>query len=270
MQVRPRSGLALKHGITCLNTPGTIDHDYRGEVKVILANLGNEPFEIRRGERIAQLVPAPVTKAAFREVGRAEQDQPRGRGLRQYRVDDWRPVSLSDEELERYARHIVLPQVGGVGQRKLKRSQYCGCRCGGHRMRPHPSSRRRGRRLPYNHRFRRSRASPTFTASRCILRQRRASPKPSSLDLGRTVGQLELRQRPGGVGRLHRGDAILAAGLHVLAHQRLHGAARHEHAELGLQQADFDVFPVHLRIACFERGAVELLRGQLQPPMDFE
>lgn len=68
VQVRPRSGLALKHGITCLNTPGTIDHDYRGEVKVILANLGGEPFEIRRGERIAQLVPAPVHKAEFREV----------------------------------------------------------------------------------------------------------------------------------------------------------------------------------------------------------
>ena len=68
VQVRPRSGLALKHGITCLNTPGTIDHDYRGEVKVILANLGNEPFEVRRGERIAQLVPALVTKAAFLEV----------------------------------------------------------------------------------------------------------------------------------------------------------------------------------------------------------
>jgi len=68
VQVRPRSGLALKHGVTCLNTPGTIDHDYRGEVRVILANLGSEPFEVRRGERIAQLVPAPVLKAAFREV----------------------------------------------------------------------------------------------------------------------------------------------------------------------------------------------------------
>ena len=68
VQVRPRSGLALKHGITCLNTPGTIDHDYRGEVKIILANLGNEPFEVRRGERIAQLVPARVTRAAFLEV----------------------------------------------------------------------------------------------------------------------------------------------------------------------------------------------------------
>ncbi|HEX9931799.1 MAG TPA: dUTP diphosphatase [Allosphingosinicella sp.] len=68
VQVRPRSGLALKHGITCLNTPGTIDSDYRGEVKVILANLGSEPFEIVRGERIAQLVPAPVQKGRFEEV----------------------------------------------------------------------------------------------------------------------------------------------------------------------------------------------------------
>lgn len=68
VQVRPRSGLALKHGITCLNTPGTIDSDYRGEVKVILANLGSEPFEIMRGERIAQLVPAPVRRARFAEV----------------------------------------------------------------------------------------------------------------------------------------------------------------------------------------------------------
>ncbi|MBA3940038.1 MAG: dUTP diphosphatase [Sphingopyxis sp.] len=68
VQVRPRSGLALKHGITCLNTPGTIDSDYRGEVKVILANLGDEPFDIKRGDRIAQLVPAPVQRAAFAEV----------------------------------------------------------------------------------------------------------------------------------------------------------------------------------------------------------
>jgi dUTP pyrophosphatase len=69
VQVRPRSGLAIKHGITCLNTPGTIDSDYRGEVKVILINLGQEPFEVRRGERIAQLVPAPVLRADFVEVG---------------------------------------------------------------------------------------------------------------------------------------------------------------------------------------------------------
>ena len=68
VQVRPRSGLALKHGITCLNTPGTIDSDYRGEVKVILANLGTATVEIARGERLAQLVPAPVQRAAFVEV----------------------------------------------------------------------------------------------------------------------------------------------------------------------------------------------------------
>ncbi|MGY2734946.1 dUTP diphosphatase [Sphingomonas sp. UYP23] len=68
VQVRPRSGLALKHGVTCLNTPGTIDSDYRGEVKVILANLGQTPFEIARGDRIAQLVPAPVQRAILDEV----------------------------------------------------------------------------------------------------------------------------------------------------------------------------------------------------------
>lgn len=67
-QVRPRSGLALKSGITCLNTPGTIDADYRGEVKVILANLGEEDFTIRRGDRIAQLVVAPVVQARWAEV----------------------------------------------------------------------------------------------------------------------------------------------------------------------------------------------------------
>ena len=67
-QVRPRSGLALSSGITVLNSPGTIDADYRGEVSVLLVNLGGAPFEIRRGERIAQLVVAPVTHAALVEV----------------------------------------------------------------------------------------------------------------------------------------------------------------------------------------------------------
>lgn len=67
-QVRPRSGLALRAGVTCLNTPGTIDADYRGEVKVILVNLGEADFTIRRGDRIAQLVIAPVTSATWNEV----------------------------------------------------------------------------------------------------------------------------------------------------------------------------------------------------------
>ncbi len=72
-QVRPRSGLALKNGVTCLNTPGTIDSDYRGEVKVILVNLGTEPFEITRGMRIGQLVVAPVTQATIVEVTSLEE-----------------------------------------------------------------------------------------------------------------------------------------------------------------------------------------------------
>jgi dUTP pyrophosphatase len=68
IQVRPRSGLAAKHGLTCLNTPGTIDSDYRGEIKVILINLGSEAFTIQRGERIAQLVLAPVTQLGWQQV----------------------------------------------------------------------------------------------------------------------------------------------------------------------------------------------------------
>lgn len=79
VQVRPRSGLALRHGITCLNTPGTIDSDYRGEVKVILANLGQEMFRVVRGERIAQLVPAAVTRADWVEVADLD-DTARGAG----------------------------------------------------------------------------------------------------------------------------------------------------------------------------------------------
>ncbi len=78
-QVRPRSGLAAKHGVTVLNTPGTIDADYRGEVKVILINLGQEPFEIARGERIAQMIIAPVLQAEIREVDTLS-DTERGAG----------------------------------------------------------------------------------------------------------------------------------------------------------------------------------------------
>ncbi|QIQ87870.1 dUTP diphosphatase [Erythrobacter sp.] len=68
IQVRPRSGLAFKHGITVPNTPGTIDSDYRGELKILLINHGTEPFAIARGDRVAQLVLAPVVQAAWREV----------------------------------------------------------------------------------------------------------------------------------------------------------------------------------------------------------
>ncbi|KEQ03951.1 dUTP diphosphatase [Pseudorhizobium pelagicum] len=78
-QVRPRSGLAFKHGITCLNTPGTIDSDYRGEVKVLLINLGQEAFVVSRGMRIAQMVVAPVTQVRVMERSEAS-TTPRGAG----------------------------------------------------------------------------------------------------------------------------------------------------------------------------------------------
>ncbi len=80
-QVRPRSGLALKNGVTCLNSPGTIDADYRGPVNVILANLGSEPFTVRRGDRIAQLVVAPVTTAAFQVVDELPETQRASNGF---------------------------------------------------------------------------------------------------------------------------------------------------------------------------------------------
>ncbi len=68
VQVRPRSGLAVRHGVTLLNAPGTIDSDYRGPLGVVLINHGSEPFVVRRGDRIAQLIVAPVARATFREV----------------------------------------------------------------------------------------------------------------------------------------------------------------------------------------------------------
>jgi dUTP pyrophosphatase len=80
-QVRPRSGLALKNGVTCLNSPGTIDADYRGPLNVILANLGNEPFTVRRGDRIAQLIVAPVTRAAFQVVDELQETQRASNGF---------------------------------------------------------------------------------------------------------------------------------------------------------------------------------------------
>ncbi len=78
-QIRPRSGLALRHGLTVLNAPGTIDADYRGEIKVLLVNLGQEPFTLERGERIAQLVIAPVISATLVEVETLD-DSARGAG----------------------------------------------------------------------------------------------------------------------------------------------------------------------------------------------
>ncbi|NVJ05201.1 dUTP diphosphatase [Myxococcus sp. AM001] len=80
-QVRPRSGLALRHGVTLLNAPGTVDADYRGEVQVILVNLSNEPFTLRRGDRVAQLVVAAVPPVALQEVEVLEETSRGGNGF---------------------------------------------------------------------------------------------------------------------------------------------------------------------------------------------
>jgi dUTP pyrophosphatase len=80
-QIRPRSGLALRHGVTCLNSPGTIDADYRGPVCVVLANLGTEPFVVRRGDRIAQMVVAPVSRAQFHVVEDLDDTERAGGGF---------------------------------------------------------------------------------------------------------------------------------------------------------------------------------------------
>ena len=81
VQVRPRSGLAFKHGLSVPNSPGTIDSDYRGELKILLINHGDQPFPIRRGERIAQLVPAAVTLARFEEVDTLDDTDRGARGF---------------------------------------------------------------------------------------------------------------------------------------------------------------------------------------------
>ena len=78
-QVRPRSGLALRHGLTLLNAPGTIDADYRGEVQILMINLGTQPYIVRRGDRVAQMIVAPVVRAELREVD-ALTDSCRGTG----------------------------------------------------------------------------------------------------------------------------------------------------------------------------------------------
>jgi dUTP pyrophosphatase len=79
IQVRPRSGLAARHGVTCLNAPGTIDSDYRGEIKVLLVNHGKEPFTVNHGDRIAQLVTAPVARAEFTQAASLSRTE-RGEG----------------------------------------------------------------------------------------------------------------------------------------------------------------------------------------------
>ena len=152
VQVRPRSGLALKHGITCLNTPGTIDEDYRGEVKVILANLGDEPFEVGRGERIAQLVPAPVPRRGFGEV--EELTKPTAA-----RAVSARPAS---EPLRRRTRPLRAAHRAAAGRRRRAEQAQGGAdrgdRRGRDRQRGHSGAGGGGGRAADDHRRRHGRA----------------------------------------------------------------------------------------------------------------
>ena len=96
-QVRPRSGLAALHGVTVLNAPGTVDSDYRGEIKVILINHGHVPFPIRRGDRIAQLVVAPVSRAVAREVTALPASERGAGGFGSTGVSSARPLPASPQ-----------------------------------------------------------------------------------------------------------------------------------------------------------------------------
>ena len=119
-QVRPRSGLAVKNGITVLNAPGTIDSDYRGEVRVPLINLGDEAFTVERGMRIAQLVIAPVVQAGFNEVGDLDETE-RGAGGFGYDPLFYLPeLGLSSAELspqEKNARSHRGQAIAGLGRK---------------------------------------------------------------------------------------------------------------------------------------------------------
>src|SRR5690606_19189798 len=130
-QGRPRTGLAVRSGRTVLDTRGTIAGDYRGEVGVILANLGEEPFTVARGMRIAQMVVAPVVRVEWRESGPLDETARSAGGFgstgteavgvrsRQARRRTGGSMDLGGEQIERYSRHILLPEVGGTGQARL-------------------------------------------------------------------------------------------------------------------------------------------------------
>lgn len=117
-QVRPRSGLALKHGVTVLNSPGTIDADYRGEVAVILINLGKEPFVVARGERIAQMVIAPVARAKLREVKKLSKTKRGAGGFGSTGVGETTSQPKSAKEKSVSGDEAVTQTKSGSGKRK--------------------------------------------------------------------------------------------------------------------------------------------------------
>ncbi|MBS0252460.1 MAG: dUTP diphosphatase [Proteobacteria bacterium] len=119
-QVRPRSGLAIKHGVTVLNSPGTVDADYRGEVAVILINLGKEPFVVARGERIAQMVIAPVARAKLREVKKLSKTKRGAGGFGSTGVGETPSQPMSRKEKSVSDDQVVTQTKSG--SRKRKRS----------------------------------------------------------------------------------------------------------------------------------------------------
>ena len=132
-QVRPRSGLAWQSGITVLNAPGTIDSDYRGELKVLLANLGEQDFVVEPGARIAQLVLAPVARAEMCERAALPRTERGGGGFGStgQGVGDGGGMELSEDQFVRYARHLILEEVGDEGQEKLLASSVLCVGAGG-------------------------------------------------------------------------------------------------------------------------------------------
>ena len=106
IQIRPRSGLAAKKQITVLNTPGTIDADYRGEIKVILINLGDEVFTIEKGSRIAQMVLCPITKAVLKEVSDLDETNRGSEVLVLLELNKF--MRLASSDFEKFEKHIIL------------------------------------------------------------------------------------------------------------------------------------------------------------------
>ena len=118
VQIRPRSGLAAKQKISVLNTPGTIDADYRGEIKVILINLGNETFKIEKGLRIAQMVVCPVVQAQLQEVDDLEETK-RGKGGFGSTGTKWFKMKITTDQFKRFEKQIILKKIGVAGQKKI-------------------------------------------------------------------------------------------------------------------------------------------------------
>ena len=116
IQIRPRSGLAAKKNISILNTPGTIDSDYRGEIKVILFNHSNENFTINNGDRIAQMVLTPIIKMELEETNNLPETI---RGERWFWLNRKMKVDLNKSQIERFSRQLVLKNIGANGQKKI-------------------------------------------------------------------------------------------------------------------------------------------------------